>query len=116
LMEIMKYVEPEVHGTVVFIDKNERIKITSENAEQINDNWEEVKDEAELIDDDLAFRHIKSAPYQDGYILKKEITTGTIRVARGYYIILLHEQNKISANVLQVLDSLSAATALWLSR
>lgn len=116
LTEMMKYVERELHGTVVFIDKNERIKVTSENAEQIIDNWEEVKDEAELIEDDLAFRHIKSAPYQDGYILKKEITTGTIRVARGYYIILLHEQNKISANVLQVLDSLSAATALWLSR
>src|SRR5699024_12686263 len=60
--------------------------------------------------------HIKSAPYQDGYILKMEITTGTIRVARGYFIILLHEQNQISANVLQVLDSLSAATAVWLSR
>src|SRR5699024_12336262 len=96
---MMKYVKRELHGTVVFNDKNERIKVTSENAEQIIDNWEEVKDEAELIEDDLAFRHIKSAPYQDGYILKKEITTGTIRVARGYYIILLHEQDRKSTRL-----------------
>lgn len=116
LTEMMDYVERELHCSIVFIDKNERMKSTIENPQKIVDIWEHVKDDAEVIEDDLAFRHIESAPYEDEYIVKKEITTGTIRIAKGYFIILLHKQNRLTANALQVLDSLSAATALWLSR
>lgn len=116
LTEMMRYVERELHSTIIFMDKNERIKSTIESPQEVVDIWKSVEDNAEVIEDDLAFRHIESAPYQEEYILKKEITTGTIRIAKGYFIILLHEQNRLTANALQVLDSLSAATALWLSR
>lgn len=116
LTEMIGYVERELHSTIVFTDKSGRVKSVKGTPNDVIATWKSVQENAEVIEDDLAFRHIISAPFEHGYILKKEITTGAIHVAQGHFIIILHEQDTLTGNALQVLDSLSAATALWISR
>lgn len=116
ITEMIAYVEQELNSSIVFVDKSGRMNATVDDPQEIVNRWESKQHVAEVIEDDLAFRHIKSVWCEKGYMLHKEITSGTIHVAQGYFIVILHNQNKLTANVLQVLDSLSAATALWISR
>ncbi len=116
IIEMIAYVEQELDSSIVFVDKSGRMNATVDNPQEVIDIWESTQHDAEVIEDDLAFRHIKSVLCEKGYMLHKEITSGTIHVAQGYFLVILHNQDKLTANVLQVLDSLSAATALWISR
>ena len=116
LTDIMQYVEHELNCSIVFTDRNERVKSVQENAEEILASWRKVKDQAELIEDDSMFRHIEQASFQQGYLLNKKLMSGSIHVEQGNFIIMLHDKQSLTTNTLQVLDSLAAATALWLSR
>src|SRR5690625_3880372 len=66
--------------------------------------------------DESAFRHIRKIEYNDGYIIRKEITSGGRNLPQGYFIILMDDKSLFSNIALQVIDNLSAATALWISR
>jgi len=116
LTEMIKYVERELNCSIVFIDKNGQIKSSKQNPQDVIANWESVQTNAEVMQDDIAYHHIKSAPFEDGYILNKEITTGTVHGTQGNFIVVLHDQQTLKTNTLQILDSLAAATALWVSR
>lgn len=116
LTEIIQYVERELNCTIVFTDRNGRVKSVQRNSEAVIATWESIQEQAEVIEDDSAFRHIQQAPFEQGYILNKELTSGTFHVGQGNFIIILHEKDSLTTNTLQVLESLAAATALWISR
>src|SRR5690625_3415823 len=116
LTEMIKYVERELNCSIVFIDKNGQIKSSKQDPQDVIADWESVQTNAEVMQDDIAYHHIKSAPFEDGYILNKEITTGTVHGTQGNFIVVLHDQQTLKTNTLQILDSLAAATALWVSR
>src|SRR5699024_1080671 len=101
---------------IVFTDNSGRVKTGVGNADELLAQWNRVAERAEVVEDDSAFRHIQQVDIENGYILKKEIAPGTIRVAQGSFIISLQDKKALTPNVLQVLESLSAATALWISR
>src|SRR5699024_7339535 len=63
-----------------------------------------------------AFRHIQEVPYEDRDILKKEITSGAQKLLQGYFILLMRYKTLLTPIALQVMESLTAATALWISR
>lgn len=116
LSEIIRFVEKELNCFIVFTDNSGRVKTGSGSADELLAQWDRVAERAEIVEDDSAFRHIQQVDTENGYILKKEIAPGTIRVAQGSFIISLQDKKSLTPNVLQVLESLSAATALWISR
>ncbi len=116
LSEIIQYVERELNCTIVFTDSKGRLKSTGVNAEEIIRLWytQEVNDESNI--NESSFRHIQKVPYKEGYLLKKEITSSSKNLAEGYFIICLRDRKLLTNSALQVFESLSAATALWISR
>lgn len=116
LSAIIHYVEKELNCSIVFTDSSGRVKTGKGNPDELIKKWEDIAEKAEVIEDDSAFRHIQRASLENGYILKKEITSGTLHVPQGNFIIVLQDKKWLTTNTLQVLESLSAATALWISR
>src|SRR5699024_7697775 len=62
------------------------------------------------------FRHTQRTDYRDGYMIKKEITSSTHNLVQGYYIIWMPDRDMLNPMALQMMESLTAATALWISR
>ncbi len=116
LSDILQYVERELNCIIIFADSKGRLKSSSANPEEIIRLWHTLEINEEVNMDESAFRHIQKVPYKEGYILKKEITSGSRNLAEGYFIIIVKDKQSLSMSALQVLESLSAATALWISR
>src|SRR5699024_12672471 len=51
-----------------------------------------------------------------GYMIKKELTSSTHNVVQGYYIISMPDRDMLNPMAPQMMESLTAATALWISR
>ncbi|MCG5102415.1 PucR family transcriptional regulator [Oceanobacillus alkalisoli] len=116
LAEIIQHVERELHFKLVFADRKGRLKSTQAGAEEMIRLWDILEENEACHVDELSFHHIQKVPYKNGFLLKKEITSGSNSFAEGYFIICLREQKLLTSSALQVLDSLAAATALWISR
>lgn len=116
LSEIIKFVERELDCAIVFADSKGRAKSSGADPEKMIDLWYSFETDDEINMDESSFRHIQKVAYEDGYLLKKEITSGSRNLAQGYFIILMKNKNLLTNNALQVMESLSAATALWISR
>ncbi|MBO1002107.1 PucR family transcriptional regulator [Pseudogracilibacillus auburnensis] len=116
LSEIIKFVERELYCAIVFADSKGRAKSSGADPEKMIDLWYSFETDDEINMDESSFRHIQKVAYEDGYLLKKEITSGSRNLAQGYFIILMKNKNLLTNNALQVMESLSAATALWISR
>lgn len=116
LSEIIQYVEKELGFTIVFADRRGRLKPANGDAEEIIRLWYTLEGNDEFTMDELSFHHIRTVPYKDVFLVKKEITSDSKSLAEGYFIICLRDQELLTSSVLQVLDSLAAATALWISR
>ncbi|MEI3604284.1 PucR family transcriptional regulator ligand-binding domain-containing protein [Pseudogracilibacillus sp. SE30717A] len=116
LSDILQYVERELSCVIVFADSKGRFKSSSVNPEEIIRLWHTLEINEKENMDESAFRHIQKVPYKEGYMLKKEITSGSRNLAEGYFIILVKDKKFLNNSALQVLESLSAATALWISR
>lgn len=116
LSDIIHYVEDELNCSIVFADSKGRLKAKSIDPETLIRLWSAMEVDEEVDMDESSFRHIQKVPYKDGYLLKKEITSGSRNLAEGYFIILLPEREYLTNSALQVMESLSAATALWISR
>src|SRR5690625_2624867 len=116
LTGIIRFVEWELNCTIVFADSKGRIKPLGEEPEEIIHLWKLLEGNKEVDLDESAFRHIQKVAYKDGYLLKKEITTSTRSRTEGYFIVQLPDKGLLTNSMLQVMESLSAATALWISR
>lgn len=116
LSEIIRFVERELDCTIVFADSKGRKKSSGDDPDKILNLWFDLEMKDEVVMDESSFRHIQKIPYEDGYLLKKEITSNSKNLGQGYFIILLRKKELLTENALQVMESLSAATALWISR
>src|SRR5699024_9094203 len=54
--------------------------------------------------------------YKNGYLVKKEVATNAEQLSDGYFIIYFSKKEALQATALQTIESLAAATAVWLSR
>src|SRR5699024_1215335 len=95
---------------------NGRIKATRNDPAKLLELWEELVQNDSIALDESSFRHIQKAPYQDGYVLKKEITSDTQHQVQGYFIVYLRHAKLLTSIAYQIMESLTAATALWISR
>ena len=59
---------------------------------------------------------MQQVSYNDGYLLKKEITTESRSLSIGHFIIYFPHRKFLTNHAFQVLESLTATTALWISR
>jgi len=116
LPKIIHHVERELSCQIVFADSKGRVKATIEKPNEILDLWDELKDNAEATMVESEFRHTQRTDYRDGYMIKKEITSSTHNLVQGYYIIWMPDRDMLNPMALQMMESLTAATALWISR
>jgi len=116
LVDMIKYVEQEFGWIIVYSDNKGRVKTTRPESEEIIYLWRELENNEAVDMDESAFRHIRKIEYNDGYIIRKEITSGGRNLPQGYFIILMDDKSLFSNSALQVMENLSAATALWISR
>lgn len=116
LSYIIQYVERELNCLIVFADSKGRLKAASADPEEMIHLWNTLEVNEEIDMDESSFRHIQKVPYKEGYLLRKEITSGSRNLAEGYFFVLLRERSFLTDMALQVMESLSAATALWISR
>src|SRR5690625_5117565 len=116
LVDMIKYVEQEFGWIIVYSDNKGRVKTTRPESEEIIYLWRELENNEAVDMDESAFRHIRKIEYNDGYIIRKEITSGGRNLPQGYFIILMDDKSLFSNSALQVMENLSAATALWVSR
>lgn len=116
LSDIIKYVERRLSCQIVYADSKGRLKYASADPHQLLQSWNDI----EVSDiDPLTLsntRHIQQAPFLDGILLKKEITTESRRLAIGHFIIYFPKKIFLDEHELQVLESLTATTALWISK
>jgi purine catabolism regulator len=116
IADIIRYVEGKLACQIIFADSKGRVKSASASPEHMLRLWDELEAKGEVNTDESSSRHIQKALYQQGYLLKKEITSGTQTIGQGYFIIYLPNRKLYNPNTLQIMESLSAATALWMSR
>src|SRR5699024_5972133 len=62
------------------------------------------------------FRHIEQVPFKEGFLLKKEMATESRNLSTGHFIIYFPKKDLVTNHAFQVLESLTATTALWISR
>ncbi|MFD1066808.1 PucR family transcriptional regulator [Oceanobacillus locisalsi] len=116
LKDILLYVERELHCVIIFADRKGRLKSSKENPEEIIQLWNDFEVKEEMDIDESVYRQVQKMPYKDGYLLKKDIATQSDDLVDGYFIILVEDHTLLNHHMLQVLESLSAAVALWISR
>lgn len=113
---IIHHVERELSCQIVFADTKGRIKATVKQPKALLTLWNELEKSAGVTKVESEFRHTQRIDYKDGYIIRKEIASGTHNLVQGYYIVWMPHRKLLSPIALQIMESLTAATALWISR
>ncbi|MFD1036916.1 PucR family transcriptional regulator [Virgibacillus byunsanensis] len=114
LSDIVKFVEREIGWSIVFTDDKGRVKAGGTDPEEMIALWEKARQNEDIMIDELVPQHIETTQYDGKNILKKDISAGGM--SQGSFIILFPESVRITGNVLHILEYLSAAAALWISR
>ena len=116
LSDIIQYVERKLYCEIVYADSKGRMKFASANPNELLESWNDIEvSELEEWTTTNA-RHIQQVPLKDGYLLKKEITTESRSLSIGHFIIYFPKKELLTEHAFQVLESLTATTALWISR
>lgn len=113
---IIHHVERELSCQIVFADTKGRIKATVKQPKALLTLWNELEKSAGVTKVESEFRHTQRIDYKDGYMIRKEIASGTHNLVQGYYIVWMPHRKLLSPIALQIMESLTAATALWISR
>jgi len=117
LDDIINYVENELGCSIVFTDHYGRIKSALvEEPQVLIEAWAEEsegKNNLTYQEDGLTFEKM---PYKQGFLLKKDVATNPEQLNEGYYIFYFKDKDFLTSSTMQTIDSLAAATAVWLSR
>lgn len=115
LIEIFRYFEQKMECDLVYADNKGRLKSASVDPETMIAQWKELsKTETQVPS---AVYHIQKITNKENIYLRKNIqSTTTSGLTEGYFIVRLSNENFSKAELMNALDSLSAATALWISR
>ena len=116
LSEIIQFVERELNCMIVFSDNKGRKKSTVDNPDKWIDLWFSLDTLEDQEVDETSFLQAHVLADDEGYLLKKDLTSGTKNLTQGYFIILFETKELMTDYAKQVLESLAAATALWISR
>lgn len=114
LSDIIRYVERDLSCTIVFTDNKGRKQGTVEHPDDYINLWYDAEEvEENYLGTFMQYYSIKG---NAGSLIKKEITSGTKNLTQGYFIIYFEKERNLTYYDRQVLESLAAATALWISR
>lgn len=117
LADIINYVENEINCSIVFTDHYGRVEAsTVKTPEKMITLWEKAEADKQVIKEKIDSFLIEKIPCEIGYLIRKEIATNIEQISEGYYLIHLVDESLLEPNVLQTIDSLASATAVWLSR
>lgn len=118
LSQIIQYVERKLDCEIVYADSKGRLKFASADPHELLRLWNEIEvDDIEERDlKESNYRHMQQVSYNDGYLLKKEITIESRSLSIGHFIIYFPHRKLLTNHAFQVLESLTATTALWISR
>lgn len=117
LTDILQYVENELNCSIVFTDHYGRMKSTHVNyPEEVIELWERYEQNKQVVKGDNASFHVEKVPYQNGYLVKKEVASNIDQMGDGYFISIFKFHEDVNNNSLQTIESLAAAIAVWLSR
>lgn len=117
LTDILHYVENELNCSIVFTDHYGRVESASiHQPEEIIDLWEKLEQDVQVIEENTTSYQIEKIPYNEGYLVKKEVASNIDQMGDGYFIIIFENEEALNESSLQMIESLAAATAVWLSR
>lgn len=116
LSEIIYYTEQTLNCQIVFIGSKERIKSTMKNPTELLELWDKLEESTAHEVAESEFRHMQKYEYEGGIIFKRDITSTIQNTVNGYFIIRMRDKALLTPTALQAFESLSAATALWISR
>src|SRR5699024_2758365 len=78
--------------------------------------WQRMEFSRGIEVDESAFRHMQQIHYEDRLLIKKAVTSGSRNHVQGYFIVFMGDRTLLNPIALQVMESLTAATALWISK
>ncbi len=116
LVDIITHVEEAFEWQIVYSDNKGRVKASKPEGERLIQIWENLSSDQSISIDESPFRHIQKIEYEKGFIIHKEITSGGRNLPQGYFIIYMKDKQLFTDSALQILENLSAATSLWISR
>lgn len=115
LIEIFRYFEQKMDAILIYADNKGRLKSASIKPEVMIEQWEKLIETAKYMPSTV--HHLQKIIDGDDIYLKKQIqSTTTSALTEGYFIIKLSAENFSETELINALESLSAATALWISR
>ncbi|SHG77339.1 PucR family transcriptional regulator [Ornithinibacillus halophilus] len=114
LSTIVKYVEAKLGWSIVFTDDKGRITAGGSDPKEMIRLWDELEEKDGVSVDEPLSHHMQRIQHDGRKLLKKEISAGG--VSQGSFIVLFPANTDITSNVLHILEYLSAAAALWISR
>ncbi len=115
LKDLIKYIEAELGWQLVFIDSESRLGDLTEVDSKLLNLWESVTGNSDFEVTEYA-HHLKMIKYQNYNILKKDVSMDTGQIGESGFILRLNKNEELTPGIFQIIESLSAATALWISR
>lgn len=117
LIDLMNYVEDDLKCSIIFTNYEKRtISASVENPEKIVERWNELASSQNIYTEHMSSFSIEVVDYEDGYLLKKQVASNVDHIGENYFLCLVRKRMNLNVELLQTIDSLAAAAAVWLSR
>ena len=115
LRDLIKYIENELGWKIVFLDRESRLGELNTADKKLVTLWEnEYNNRKEKTTEDN--NQLKLVSYQNYTIFKKDVSMETGQIGESSFIIQLNKNEELTPGIFQIIESLSAAAALWISR
>lgn len=114
LKDLIKYIENELGWNIVFLDRESRLGELNTADKKLITLWETEYNKKERTSEDN--NQLKLIRYQNYIIFKKDVSMETGQIGESSFIMQLNKNEELTPGIFQIIESLSAATALWISR
>lgn len=115
LQDLIKYIEAELGWQIVFLDSESRLGEHNELEKVLISLWQSETTKKDSEVEEYA-HNLKLIEYQNYNIMKKDVSMDTGQIGESSFIIQLNKNEDLTPGIFQIIESLSASTALWISR
>jgi len=116
LIQIFRFFEQKMQCKLTFFDSKGRLQGTGDDPEKLVRAWQNYVNKEKVQYAKPSFLHVEKIVTSKHCLLKKNITSTSRSSTEGYFVVEVPSESAISNELLHGLESLSAATALWISR
>lgn len=114
LVDIFRYFEQKTVSSVVYADSKGRLVSPNNDPEKLINQWKQLKENFQVTRPGT--HHVQKIVHEHGVIFRKELSATANDLTDGYFVINIEHDNFVITDLIYALESLSAATALWISR